>query len=190
MKLVVRNLSALILTVFLVVSNAILIENFLDMYGIAGHRLFTGVLGTMLVILSFGYSMRKRKKVFVAGSMKGWLWSHEWLAVIGTVVIFIHTGNHFNALVPIITLLFMFTTFISGLTGKYVYNEAKGKLTGMKTGLKKEGLSENEIEERVAALTIASNALSRWRNVHMPFVSILSVMVLYHAVLALYYGGF
>lgn len=190
MKLVARNLSALILTVFLVVSNAILIENVLDLYGVARHRLFTGVFGTMLVILSFGYSMRKRKKVIVAGKMKGWLLSHEWLAVIGTVIIFIHTGNHFQALVPIITFLFMFTTFISGLVGKYVYSEAQSELIGMKTGFRKEGLSEAEIEERLTALTIASKALAKWRNIHMPFVAILAVMVVYHAVSALYYGGF
>jgi hypothetical protein len=53
------------------------------------------------------------------------------------------------------------TTFISGLTGKYVYNEAKGKLIEMKMGLRKEGWSEKEIEERPAALTISCKALTR-----------------------------
>lgn len=190
MKLVARNLSALILTVFLVISNAILIENVLDLYGVARHRLFTGVLGTLLVILSFGYSIRKRKKLLASGKIKEWLRSHEWLAVIGTVIIFIHAGNHFHALVPMITFLFMFTTFISGLVGKYVYSEAQSELTGMKTGLRKEGLAEADIEERLAVLAVASTVLSKWRNVHMPFVAILAVMVVYHAISALYYGGF
>jgi hypothetical protein len=45
MKIVVRNLSALILNIFLVVSNAILVENVLDMYGIAEQRLFTEFQG-------------------------------------------------------------------------------------------------------------------------------------------------
>jgi len=187
MKTVIRKFSSLIFTVFLAVSNAILMESLLDSYGITGHRLFTGIVGTLLVIFSFAYSMRKRKKVFAFGGMKGWLASHEWLAIVGTVIIFIHTGTHFHALVPIITLLFMFTTFISGLIGRYVFNEAKGELKQKRDELKKGGLSEAEIEERLSTLTIASNALGKWRNVHMPFVSILAVMVIYHSISALYY---
>lgn len=190
MRVVVKKFSTLILSVFLVVLNAILIENLLDTYGIAGHRLFTGIAGTVLVVLSFGYSMRKRKKVFKSGVIKEWLASHEWLAVLGTVLIFIHTGTHLNAIVPIVTLLFMFTTFISGFIGKYIFNNARVELKQKKDELKKEGLSDSEIEERVAALSIASSALSKWRNVHMPFVSILAVMLVYHAVSALYYGGY
>lgn len=46
MKIVVNRLSALFITVFLVVGNAILVEQTLDIYGIRGHRLLTGVVGT------------------------------------------------------------------------------------------------------------------------------------------------
>lgn len=190
MKIVVSRLSGLLLTVFLVVGNAILIELVLDMYGLMGHRLLTGIFGTLLVILSFAYSMRKRKKVFKAGGIKGWLYSHEWLSIAGTVIIFVHTGTHLHALVPIITLIFMFTTFVSGLIGKYVFNEAKAELKQKRDEFKKAGLPEAEIEERLSALTVASNALGKWRNVHMPFVSILAVMVIYHSISALYYSGF
>lgn len=190
MKIVVNRLTGLVTAVSLVVGNAILAEQVLDMYGIRGHKLITGIVGTLLVILSFAYSMRKRKKMFTAGGMKGWLSSHEWLAIAGTVIIFVHTGTHFHALVPIITLLFMFTTFISGLIGRYVFNEAKGELKQKRDEFKKAGLSEADIEESLSALTIASNALGKWRNVHMPFVSILAIMVIYHSISALYYGGF
>ena len=190
MKIVVNRLTGLTTAIFLMVGNAILAEQVLDMYDVRGHKLITGIAGTLLVILSFTYSMRKRKKVFTAGGMKGWLASHEWLAIAGTVIIFVHTGTHFHALVPITTLLFMFTTFISGLIGRYVFNETKSELKQKRDELKREGLSEAEIEERLSALTIASNALGKWRNAHMPFVSILAVMVIYHSISALYYGGF
>ncbi|MEK7850960.1 MAG: hypothetical protein AAB275_03675, partial [Deltaproteobacteria bacterium] len=60
MKIVVNRLAGLLLIVFMVVGNAILIEQLMDLYGVRGHRLLTGIIGPSLVILSFAYSMRKR----------------------------------------------------------------------------------------------------------------------------------
>ena len=190
MKIVVNRLTGLITTVILVFGNAILIEQILDFYGIRGHRLLSGIAGTLLVILSFAYSMRKRKKLFKSGGMKGWLRAHEWLATLGTVIIFVHTGTHFHGIVAIITLIFMFIAFISGLIGRYVYDNVRAELRLKKDNLKKDGLSEKEIEESLAGLATASEALSKWRLYHMPVISILGVMVVYHAIAALYYGGF
>ncbi len=84
----------------------------------------------------------------------------------------------------------MFTAFVSGLIGRYVYDKARSHLRVQKEELKKEGLSESDIEQRLWTLIITSDALSKWRAVHKPIVSTLAVMVLYHAVSALYYGGF
>jgi hypothetical protein len=190
MKIVLSRISTLFLTLILVITNAILIETILDMYGIRGHRLFTGIVGTLVLILSFGYSLKKRKKLLVVGKIKSWLLAHEWLAIVGSVIIFIHTGTHLKAIVPIITLILMFTAFLSGLIGRYVYDKARGRLTMQREELKKEGLSESDIEQRLWALIITSNALSKWRAVHKPIVSILAVMILYHTVSAIYYGGF
>ncbi len=96
MKIIVSRISVLFLTLFLVIANAILIETILDMYGIRGHRLFTGIVGTVVLILSFGYSLRKRKKLLDIGKIKSWLLAHEWLSIAGSVIIFIHTGTAFK----------------------------------------------------------------------------------------------
>ena len=189
MKIVVKRMSGLFLTILLVVANAILIEVILDLFEVKGHRLFTGIAGTLIIILSFGYSARKRKKLTI-GSAKNWLQGHEWLSIGGTFLILVHTGNHFNALVPVITLIFMAIAFISGLIGRYVYNNAKADLKIKRKDLKEAGLSEEEIEQKLWALTVASDALSKWRTVHMPIISFLGVMVLYHSISALYYAGF
>ena len=76
MKIVVTRLSGLFLTIFLVVANAILIEVILDLYDVNRHRLITGIVGTLIIIFSFGYSARKRKKM-TFGSAKNWLKWHE-----------------------------------------------------------------------------------------------------------------
>ncbi|MBE9504646.1 MAG: hypothetical protein IME96_10765 [Proteobacteria bacterium] len=187
---IIKRMSGLLLTIFLVVINAILIEVILDLFGVKGHRLFTGITGTLIIIISFAYSMRKRKKFITFGSPKKWLIGHEWLAIAGTFVIFVHTGTHFTALVPIITLIFMFIAFLSGLIGRYVYNNAKSELKTKKAEFKESGITEAEIEQKLWALIIASDALSKWRTVHLPIISFLVVMVLYHAVTALYFAGF
>ncbi len=190
MKIIVSRISVLFLTLFLVIANATLIETLLDMYGIRGHRLFTGFFGTLVLILSFGYSLRKRKKLLVIGKIKSWLLAHEWLSITGSFIIFIHTSTHLKAIVPIITLILMFTAFVSGLTGRYVYDRARSRLKMQREELKQKGLSDSDIEQRLWALAITSDALSKWRAVHKPIVSTLAVMIIYHAVSALYYGGF
>ncbi|MDH3973077.1 MAG: hypothetical protein OEV42_02250 [Deltaproteobacteria bacterium] len=190
MKIVVTRMSGLFLTIFLVVANAILIEIILDLFGVVKHRLITGIAGTSLIIFSFLYSMRKRKKLITFGKAKNWLQGHEWLSIFGTFIIFVHTGTHFTAIVPVITLIFMCVAFISGLIGRYVYNNAKAELKTKKKKLEESGLDHDEIEQRLWALTVASDALSKWRSAHMPIISFLGIMVIYHAISALYYSGF
>ncbi len=189
MKIVVTRLSGLFLTIFLVVANAILIEVILDLFQVKGHRLFTGIAGTLIIILSFGYTMRKRKK-FTMGSAKNWLQAHEWLSIFGTFLILVHTGTHFKALVPVTTLIFMVIAFVSGLVGRYVYNNVRADLKIKQKGFKEAGLSADEIEQKLWAFTVASEALAKWRTVHMPIISFLGIMVLYHSISALYYAGF
>ena len=189
MKIVVTRMSGLLITLVLVVANAILIEVIFDLFGVQKHRLITGLAGTFLIIASFGYSMRKRKKV-TFGNAKNWLKGHEWLSIAGTFIIFVHTGTHFKALVPVITLIFMFIAFFSGLVGRYVYNNARADLKAKQDEMKQAGLGREEIEQKLWSLTVASEALAKWRNIHMPIISFLGVMVIYHSISALYYSGF
>jgi hypothetical protein len=184
----IKRLSGLITIIFLVVVNAVFIEILLDRFGIKGHRLFTGILGVSLIAVSFGYSLRKRR--LIPGSPRVWLTFHEWLAILGTFVLLVHTGAHFTALIPIITLILTLITFVSGLVGRYVYNNARANLKEKKAELKKDGLTDEEIDTRLWGLAIASKTLSRWRELHKPIVILLVIMAVYHATSALYYRGF
>ncbi len=189
MKVIWGRMTALSVTVFAVVASAVLIELVLDHFGIRTHKLLTGIGGTLLVLVSFAYSLRKRKKFLKTGNLKVWLVRHEWLALVGTCIIFIHTGNHLNALVPLITLLLMFVAFVSGLIGKYVYTDVRDSLRSEKELLKQQGLSDEEIENRLAQKISASASLSRWRDYHMPIIELLAGMLAYHVVSVLYYRG-
>ena len=189
MPVVVTRLLGLLLTVGLVVANAIAIELLLDGYGVRLHRLFTGLLGTALIAVSFGYSLRKRRLVSI-GSTRGWLKAHEWLAIAGCFVIFVHTGTHIEAMVPVLTLIVLFVTFISGLFGRYLYTITRDELRAKLSGLSKEGIAPSEqAEHRLWALTVASTALSRWRALHIPIVSLFAMLLVYHVLSALYFKG-
>lgn len=61
--------------------------------------IYLGYIGTALVISSFVYSLRKRK-IMHAGSPKKLLEWHEYGAWMGAVLILVHAGIHFNALLP------------------------------------------------------------------------------------------
>lgn len=185
---VVKRFSGLVFIIFLVVADAVLIEILLDKFGVEGHRLFTGLLGVGIVTASFGYSLRKKK--LISGSPRFWLFFHEWTSIIGTFILLVHTGTHFQAIVPVITLILTFVAFVSGLIGRYIYNNARASLKSQKASLIEKGLTESEIDTKLWGLAVASDALSKWRVIHKPIVFLLIIMVVYHATSALYYRGF
>lgn len=190
MKIVFSRLFALFFTLILVVANAILIEIVFDSYNLAGHRSLTGIIGTGLVIFSFGYSIRKRKILFKKGNIKTFLQLHEWLGIAGTVIIFVHTGTHLRNIIPLLTLILMIVTFISGLIGRYVYLDVKNSLRIKRDEMKKMEISDTEIEEQLARLIVASNALGKWRDFHMPLIWFLALMIIHHTISVLYYGAY
>ena len=60
---------------------------------------YLGIAGSALIAVSFLYSLRKRK-VLSWGSPKRWLDFHEFLSWAGALMILVHAGVHFNALLP------------------------------------------------------------------------------------------
>ncbi len=181
-------MTGLFLTIFLAILNAILIEMIFDTYWIREHRMLTGFSGTFLVLVAMLYSLRKRR-IFRFGSMKMWLRTHEWLAIAGTFVIFVHVGTHFRAILPMVALLVMFSVFVSGLIGRYVYREAKLELRSKTEELKSRGLPEHEVEQKLWVLSVTSSTLARWRSIHGPMVFILALLVVAHTISALYFSG-
>lgn len=153
------------------------------------HGLATGTVGTLLVLLSFVYSFRRRKKILTRGSVKGWLRAHEWLSIAGAAILLLHSGVFPHALVPLLALLLMLIAVASGFIGRYLYDIARAELRQRRDELKAQGLAERGMEENVAVLAATSGTLARWRHVHMPLVFVLALTAVYHIVSALYYRG-
>lgn len=184
-----RIFSLAVIVAFVAIS-AILIEVLFDNIGLEKHKHMIGNLGSLMVLVSFVYSLRKRKILLKNGNIQSWLKGHEVLAIAGTVLIFIHAGFHTHAAVPIITLILLFISFVSGLIGRYVYESERERLKGMREWIRGKGMGANEIEETLQPLLEANKKMLRWRSFHIPLISALLLFVVFHIVSALYYGGF
>ena len=60
---------------------------------------YLGIAGTLLIIGSLYYSLRKRKYI-QTGDPKTLLTLHEFSAWLGSLMVLIHAGIHFNAILP------------------------------------------------------------------------------------------
>src|SRR5512137_2376613 len=60
---------------------------------------YLGIPGTLLIIGSLVYSLRKRKYM-ASGNPKSMLRFHEFSAWLGSLMVLIHAGVHFNAILP------------------------------------------------------------------------------------------
>lgn len=117
---------------------------------------YLGILGTVLILASFAYSLRKRR-IIETGSPKVLLDLHETLAWTGALMILVHAGIHFNALLPWLAVLLMLVVVASGFVGKHLLKKAR-----------------EELQSREARFLDATTVevMKRWRAVHIPLTTI------------------
>lgn len=128
---------------------------------------YLGIPGTLLILGSLVYSLRKRK-VITSGNPGTLLRWHELMAWLGSMLVLVHAGVHFNALLPWLAVGGMLVNVASGLTGKYLLQRARRRLLAAKASLQQGGRSESEIEQAVFWDAIAVDAMMKWRAVHFP----------------------
>ncbi len=84
---------------------------------------YLGSIGSLLILLSFIYSLRKRKFI-TGGSPKQLLLFHEYIAWIGSGLLLVHAGIHFNALLPWLATFVLMLVVALGLVGKFLLKDA------------------------------------------------------------------
>lgn len=80
---------------------------------------YLGIPGVLLIVGSFGYSLRKRKLI-KRGKPVVLLRLHERMAWVGSLLVLVHAGIHFNALLGWLATFAMLINVGSGLTGKFL----------------------------------------------------------------------
>lgn len=157
----------------------IAIDYFLHRWQLVFIGRYLGWAGTLLILISFLYSLRKRK-IIVSGSPKKWLLFHEYTAWAGAVLLLVHAGIHFNALLPWLAIVMLLIAVATGLIGKFLLKKAKDTLNEKRSYLLKTGLNKEEVEKQLFFDSVTLDIMKKWRSVHLPITFIFALLSLLH----------
>jgi hypothetical protein len=149
---------------------------------------YLGIPGTLLIIGSLVYSLRKRKYI-TAGSPKTLLTLHEIGTWIGSLMVLIHAGIHFNAILPWLATVAMGVNVISGMVGKLLLGRSREHVLGQREHYQLRGLSKVEVERAVFWDAVTLDAMNKWRKVHIPIFIIFAVLSLGHIISIFLFWG-
>lgn len=159
--------------------STIITDYFLHVADLVWIGRYFGIVGSTLILLSFLYSLRKRK-IINSGSAKGLLQAHEVLGWTGALFVSVHGGIHFNAIIPWFALFLMLIVVASGFVGRYLLNASKEELSKARAELLDANLSQAEIEKILLFDSLLVDKMQRWRKIHMPLTTLFLVFALIH----------
>jgi len=140
---------------------------------------YLGIPGTFLILLSFLYSLRKRKHIHI-GKPKSWLRFHQTLTWMGALMILVHAGIHIYSILPWLALFAMLINVISGMTGQYLLGRSRRFLAEKKEAHMERGLSEEEVDKKLFWDATTVDLMKKWRAVHLPITLAFAVLGVSH----------
>ena len=132
----------------LVVLTALAVDWVLHLTGYLQWGRYFGYVGTGILVLSFLYSARKRQWI-QRGRVLFYQRLHEVFSWIGAMLVLVHGGIHFNAVLPWLAMAFMLVAVASGLTGKYLLKTSRTMVSKRKQTLLDQGMSAEKLEEHL-----------------------------------------
>ena len=167
---------------------AILCDALLHLFDIVWVGRYLGIPGTLMILASFGYSLRKRKIIHSGNTVKLLRW-HERLAWAGSLLILVHAGIHFNTWLPWLAIGAMMLNVGSGLTGKFLLRRAHKRLEDTRAQLKVEGLTTEQQDDRLHWDSLMVATVKQWRVIHYPITLAFVVLALTHIISILLFWG-
>lgn len=147
-----------------------------------------GIPGTLLIIGSTAYSLRKRKLI-QRGHPATLLRWHELLAWLGSLLVLVHAGVHFNAILGWLAVWAMLINVGSGLTGKFLLDRARRRIEEARQRMRARGLPEAELADQLYWDSLTFDAVKQWRVVHFPITLAFSVLATAHIVAIFLFWG-
>jgi hypothetical protein len=178
-SILVRNVVPYFIWYGLLFVSTLLFDYILHKFHLIYLGLYFGITGTFLIVISFVYSLQKRK-IINWGSSKLLLQTHEALAWIGALMVMVHAGIHFNALLPWLAVFLLIVAVASGLIGKFILADTRSALAEKKKELLNKGMTEKEAEDKLLLDSITVDLMKKWRSVHVPITLVLGVLALLH----------
>jgi hypothetical protein len=167
---------------------ALAVDGVLHVFDLLWVGRWLGIPGTLLIIGSTVYSLRKRKVIALSQPARLLRW-HEGLAWAGSLLVLVHAGVHFNAILGWLAVWAMLVNVASGLTGKFLLARARRRMDAARLTLRERGLGEAELAERMYWDSMTFDAVRHWRAVHVPITFAFTVLALAHIVAIVLFWG-
>jgi len=175
-SLLVRQVGPAALLFVGLILAAIVLDAALHRAGLGWIGLYLGPVGVATLVLSFVYSLRKRKLI-TSGQPKQLLEFHQTLGWLGSLMLLLHGGSHFNSLLPWLALLAMLVVAASGITG--------GVLLRRALELVRASDKAQPDSARLLLNAVTVDLMKRWRAVHMPLNAVFLTLATIHVVAVL-----
>ncbi|MCB0276784.1 MAG: hypothetical protein KDI06_18350 [Calditrichaeota bacterium] len=180
-----KNLLPVMLSYLLLLFAALALDYLLHIGGLGWVGRYLGIPGTALILTSFIYSLRKRR-IIRRGAPGKLLAFHEEASWIGSVLILVHAGVHFNTLLPWLAVAAMMIVVASGHFGKYLLKNSRESLGDKKRLLMAQGIEGEELERKLFWDAVAVRLMNQWRVIHIPVVIVFATLALLH-ILAIFF---
>ena len=171
----------------LMILAAIGLDYVLHYFHLPGVGRALGYAGTLLLIVSFIYSLRKRR-ILKEGSPRKWLMFHEYLAWMGSVLLLVHAGIHINAIIPKLAVVMLLINVASGLVGKFLLRQSIEHLEESKLSLAQTGLDPEGINRKLFFDSILVESMKHWRTFHLPIAFLFGLFSLLHILTIFIFG--
>ena len=170
------------------VGAALAVDAVLHLAGVVWIGRYLGIPGVLLILASSAYSLRKRK-IISSGKPVTLLRLHERLAWAGSLLILIHAGIHFTAVLAWLAVAAMLVNVASGLTGKYLMGPSRKRLVENRARLIEAGLSDGALDEQTYWDSLTYDLVKSWRVVHLPITLAFCVLALAHVMATFLFWG-
>jgi len=186
--LLTREVLPFLASLLALVALALLFDALLHLLNAVWIGRYLGIPGVVLIVGSFGYSLRKRKLI-QAGKPADLLCLHERMAWAGSLLVLVHAGIHFNAILAWLAVWAMLINVGSGLTGKFLLQRARRRLEEAREAMRQQGLSPEELEDGTYWDTLTFDVVKQWRAVHFPIAFAFAVLATAHILAVFWHWG-
>ncbi len=179
--LLTRDVVPFFLALLALVVAVLLVDALLHLVDAVWVGRYLGIPGLLLIIGSFGYSLRKRKLI-TRGNPATLLRLHERMAWGGCLLVLIHAGIHFNAILGWLAVWALLINVGSGLTGKFLLQRSRRRLEATSESMRRQGLSGRALDEHMYWDSLTFDVVKQWRAVHYPITLAFSVLATAHII--------
>lgn len=165
----------------LLIVAALLSDQILHFFDLVWLGRYLGIPGTLLIVLSLLYSLRKRK-IIQTGNPKMLLALHETLTWVGALLVLVHAGIHFNTILPWLAMIGLVINVLSGMVGKRLLHRSRQHLLALEEKYRLSGMSKEDIEREVFWDSVTYDLMSKWRVVHFPISLVFAVLTVGHII--------